>query len=266
MRFVAPTRAELSACVFRQPPLADWPCAAAWLQGPQFPEVDQLNHGWDGAWRFVEQTPQLLADGLHYEMRIHARAQIATRPHNWHDLFNALIWRRYPALKAALNRRQVAEIALMGDKCRSRAQCALTHFDEGGVIVVLRDRAVLERWDAHDWTGLFWHARESWRDGAIRAAVFGHALLEMALVPDKLITGKALAVVDDSDDGDAALAAVAAAIDAGDVLNDPQELRALPISGIPGWHAGNADAAFYRDAACFRPLRAGRQYPPPLAL
>lgn len=267
MRFVAPDRMEFSRDVLLRPPLAQWRDASGWLDAMQFPAVDELNRGWSDTWRFVAQTPALLADGLHYESRIHRRGQIATRADNWHDFFNALVWRRYPQLKAALNRRQVAEIALMGDKQRSRAQCALTHFDEGGVIVVLRDAQLLERWDAHDWTGLFWEAREDWAQGLIRAEVFGHALLEMALVPDKLITGKALAVVDtDGSASGAAIAALAAAIADGRLLNDPQELRALPVSGIPGWHRGNGEASFYAGAECFRPLRAGRRYPPPLTL
>lgn len=267
MRFVAPSRAALDPAVLSRPPLAAWSDAADWIAAAEFPSVAELNRGWEQSWRFVEQTPQLLADGLHYEMRIHARAEIATRADNWHDFFNALIWRRHAAVKAALNRRQVAEIARMGDKQRSRAQCALTHFDEGGVVVVLRDPALLACWDAHDWRGLFWDARQAWHDGRIRAEVFGHALLEMALVPGKLITGKAVAVLDD--DGvpmPQALNALAAAIAAGRLLNDPQELRALPISGIPGWHPANDDAAFYAEAECFRPLRAGRRYPPPLRM
>ena len=261
MRFFAPSRAQLDACVFAQPPLSAWPAEREWLQAAQFPAVETLNQGWDADWRFVEQTPQLLADGLHYETRIHREQRIATRADNWHDFFNALIWRRHTALKAALNRRQVAEIALMGDKARSRAQCALTHFDEGGIIVVLRDPALLQLWDRHDWHAFFWQSREAWLSGAIRAEVFGHALLEMALVRDKLITGKAVAVLDEHGSAGNHDAVVAAAIDSGALLTDPQELRALPISGIPGWHAANHEEAFYHEAECFRPLRAGRVYP-----
>ncbi|TDR44094.1 hypothetical protein DFR29_106241 [Tahibacter aquaticus] len=267
MRFVAPNRAELSRETLARPPLSLWPEHADWLASAQFPAVEELNAGWDSPWRFVAQTPALLADGLHYESRIHARREIATREDNWHDFFNALVWRRYPALKQALNARQVAEIARMGDRQRSRAQCALTHFDEGGIIVVLRDPALLPLWDAHDWHGLFWRSRQAWIDRSIDAHVFGHALLEMALVPGKLITGKALAVVDPSGAGSAAAAtAVAMAIATGQALNDPQELRALPISGVPGWHASTADEAFYREGECFQPLRAGRVYPAALRL
>jgi hypothetical protein len=265
--------------VFDRPPLASWCEFGALLRGPAWPSLSELNSFAGNAARagnavpeFIEQTPALLADGMHYEQRIAARGAIATRSGNWHDLLNALVWLRYPRLKAALNVRQVEEIALAGPKRRTRAQCALTHFDEAGVIVLLRDRALLARWDAHDWRGLFSHERDAWRDGRIGVQVFGHALLEHALRPGQLIVGKALAVVvsrcGDVEAGsapDAALCAVADAIRSGAALRDPQELRPLPLSGIPGWHDGNEEAAFYDDAPCFRPLRSGRIYPPPLS-
>ena len=40
--------------------------------------------------------------------------------------------------------------------------------------------------------GLFWRQRQTWLDGAIELDGFGHALLEHALSPDKLLVGKAL--------------------------------------------------------------------------
>jgi len=262
VRFIAPARDAVESCVFTRPPLAQWRdfaellCAAAW------PDVTALNRrSQAGSPRFVAQTRELLEDGLHYEQRIFDRGEIATRERNWHDLLNALVWLRFPALKAALNARQVAQIRRVGAKQRSRAQCALTHFDEAGVVVRVGDPELLERWDAHDWHSLFWRERAAWSDGRIEVVVFGHALLEHALRPAQLLVGKAL--VAHAASTDIALAAVAAAIDAGELLNDPQELRPLPLSGIPGWHTDNGNEDFYRSAPCFRPLRAGRRYPEP---
>jgi Protein of unknown function (DUF3025) len=271
MRFVAPSRQALDPLVFARPPLQQWGEFDNLLQGSDWPDVGALNGlidaaaGRDGP-RFVAQTPALLGDGLHYEQRILERAKIATRERNWHDLLNALVWLRFPTIKAGLNRRQVAEIAREGPKNRTRAQCALTHFDEAGVIVVLHDAALLALWDVHDWQGLFWRERSAWSDGRIQVAVFGHALLEHALSPGQLLVGKALAVftAPGIQVQDAAIRAVAEAIDAGQVLNDPQELRPLPLSGIPGWQPENTEAEFYQTAACFRPLRAGRSYPAPI--
>jgi hypothetical protein len=283
MRFVAPPRAEVAvdAELWRRPPLADFVVDYPWLRGRDWPSLAQLNQQLAGrahpqtgrALQFVAQTPQLLRDGLHYEQRSFQCGEISTRLENWHDLLNAAIWLRHTALKAAVNARYVAELPLAPLPERSRAQMALTHFDEGGVIVLLRDAQLLVAWDAHDWPALFFDHAEAWRQGRIEVIVFGHALLEHALRPSSLLVGKALALLlparatagaDAGADRLAAVADIAAAISAGRVLNDPQELRPLPLSGIPGWHAASTDRDFYRSAACFRPRRAGRTYPPPL--
>jgi len=267
MRFVSPAREEVDASVFSRLPLAGWAEFGHLLRGITWPtvaQVDALRRGLvAGAGtlpRFVEQTHELLGDGLHYEQRIADRGEVATRAGNWHDLFNALIWLRHPALKAALNARQVEEIAKVGTKARTRAQCALTHFDEAGVVVALNDPALLALWDAHDWHGLFWRERAAWCDGRIEVVLFGHALLEHALLPGQLLVGKAVVVA--AEDG--AVDRAAAAIRGGNLLNDPQELRPLPLSGIPGWHADNVRESFYSEAPCFRARRVGRSYPPPL--
>ncbi|MEO6689175.1 MAG: DUF3025 domain-containing protein, partial [Dokdonella sp.] len=228
---------------------------------------------------FRAQDIDLLADGLHYETRIAERELLATRACNTHDFFNGLIWLRHPVLKRALNSRQVADIRVVGPKQRTRGQCALTHFDEAGAIVWLADPELLPMWDAHDWAGLFLRERAAWGD-RIAVTVFGHALIEHVWTGSPLSTAKAVVVRVPASalaglcEGEgsivrcwpAAEAAVARAIESGELLTDPQESRPLPLAGIPGWHGANTMAAFYRDAPCFRPLRAGRCYPPPFAL
>lgn len=258
MRHVAPTREAFDRRVLAVPPLVHWQAYEPLIAAQAWPVTDELNAllPAGSSQHFVTQDKALLDDGLHYEERI-ARGAIATRAGNWHDLFNALVWLRYPALKRALNARQVEEIARMGPRERSRPQCALTHFDEAGIIVTLRDPRMLAAWDRHDWHALFWTHREAWLRGDARVEIFGHALLEHALTPDKLLVGKALVVMGDGDAVDACTRAIAG----GGILNDPQELRPLPVSGVPGWHAGTADEAFYTTAPCFQPIRAGRLYP-----
>lgn len=266
MRYRAPSREAVPPGVFEQPPLVDWQAYRELMVGPGWPSIDTLNR-WRPpgvSWHFAAQTPALLADGLHYEQRIADRGAIATREGNWHDLFNALAWLRHPALKQALNARQVDEIARMGPKLRSRAQYALTHFDEAGVLVTLSDVSLLEAWDRHDWFALFWLRRDAWLDGSVRVELFGHALLEHALTPDKLLVGKALVCVADTMTHGPGAGSCRAAIAEGHSLSDPLELRPLPLAGIPGWHAGNQTEAFHRSTPCYQPLRAGRCYPPPL--
>jgi hypothetical protein len=269
MRYVAPPRGQVDPRVFSRMPLAAWEEYAGLLQGDSWPSIDTLNALWpgDASTRFVAQDARLLADGMHYEQRIAELRQIATRPANWHDLLNAMVWLRYPALKQSLNRRQVDEIARMGPKQRSRAQYALTHFDEGGLLVVVSDPALMALWDAHDWHGLFWRQRQAWRDGSIRLELFGHALLEQALTPSQLLVGKALVfqchgAIDMQEVRDASTAAIAC----GQLLLDPQQLRPLPMPGIPGWHADNECEAFHLETACYQPRRIGREYPAPTAL
>jgi hypothetical protein len=264
---VAPAREAVDPSVFGLEPLRDWAEYGDWLSDARWPSIDDLNARWPRHVheRFIAQTRELLDDGLHYEERIAERSLIATREENWHDLFNAMIWLRHPSLKRALNKQQAADVAEFGRRERSRPQCAQTHFDEAGVVVTIRDPALLALWDAHDWYGLFWRHRDAWSEGAIKVEVFGHALLEHALTPGKLLVGKALVVLDEGVAGGAnAIERCASCIADGQVLRDPQELRPLPLSGIPGWHADNDAETFHLAAACYQPLREGRAYPAPL--
>lgn len=267
-RYVAPARGEIVAATFAHPAFAEIAPWIDWGLSPEWPGVDVLNAALDGTahaqsgrrLRFVAQTPELLSDGLHYEARIFEQGAIATRTGNWHDLLNAMVWCRFPAIKSALNLRQYRDVVRVGAKQRTPAQYAQTLFDEGGAIVQVRDAALLPLWDAHDWRELFRPGH--WHSGAIRLRVFGHALMEHALTPGKLMTAKCLVWQGDPAGFDG-VAATASAIADGRWLNDPQELRPLPVSGIPGWHAPQ-DEAFYAAAECFRPARPGRTYPAPL--
>ena len=244
------------------------------------PAIDRMSnllaeceHG--GPLRFAAQTDALLADGLHYEQRIAERGIIATRERASHDLFNAIVWLRHSALKRAMNSRQVADIARVGPKQRTRGQCALTHFDEAGAIVWLADPDLAAAWNAHDWPALFLKNHAAW-GSRIALTVIGHALFDYALEHGEAPVAKALAIhVDKAEIAARSDAAsipawaqaerwMAESIESGRLLADPQELRPLPLAGIPGWHRGEQSEPFYATAPCFRPLRPGRRYPAPL--
>jgi len=226
---------------------------------------------------FAAQTGALLGDGLHYEQRIAERGEIATREGDAHDFFNAMVWLAHAEIKLAMNARQVADISRVGPKRRTRGQCALTHFDEAGAIVWIAEPSLLAPWDTHDWTALFLKHASSW-GVTIGVTLVGHALFEYAIEHEAMPVAKALVVRVDRDAlgarmaGSVALGAwpeaervVAGAIAHGDLLADPQELRPLPLAGIPGWSGVEQSETFYASAPCFRPLRAGRRYPPPSA-
>ncbi|WP_305804732.1 DUF3025 domain-containing protein [Stenotrophomonas sp. YIM B06876] len=262
-RFVAPLRGQVDPACFAHPLFEGCAGFEDWLRAANWPDIDALNARLPlPGRRFVAQDQALLDDGLHYETRIAERGQIATRAENWHDLFNAIVWGRYPAIKTALNARQCRHIARMGPGQRNRAQSALTQFDETGVIVRVRDPALLALWDRHAWAGLFQTHARSWHQGDIAiVAVIGHALLEQGLLAGRRMVGKC--VVMPGEDDAAGVAGLAAAITQGRLLNDPLELRPLPLAGVPGWHR-QQDAAFYAQSDYFRPLRDGRVYPAPL--
>lgn len=275
MRFVAPERSAIAVARWSHPAFAGLAKFHDLLAGEHWPTVAELDarlapieHRRTGRRvRLVEQTSKLLSEDVHYEQRILERGELSTRAGNWHDLLNALVWKTQPALKSAVNARYVADIDPAAPRRRSRAQCALAHFDEAGAVVLLSDPALLDAWDRHDWQGLFVARRGAWSDGTARVVLFGHALMEHALAPWQLMVGKCVVVVVAAPPDDAMTAAavdrVADRIAGGDLLVDPQELRPLPLSGIPGWDARNGDRSFYATAPCFRALREGRRYPAP---
>lgn len=265
MRFRAPPREAVPAACFDHPVFAGFQRWRAWLDQGCWPSCEALEAAAAAeghALRFVAQTPELLADGLHYEQRIAAGRGIATREENWHDLLNALIWLRWTAVKQAMNARQVADIARLGPKQRSPAQQALTHFDEAGLLVLLRDAQAVADWDAHAWTRLF----PALQPDDFAVVVIGHALLEHALDPERLLVGKALVAIDAQLDVEAWVERLAAGVREGSLLQDPQSLRPLPLMGLRGWHPRSGDPGFCAEAPCFQPLRAGRRYPAPLCL
>jgi Protein of unknown function (DUF3025) len=273
MRFIAPARADLDASIFQHPvflSLAEQHLRLC--QTESWPDVDYLNTLWsmpsyaaNTVHQFVAQ--EMLSDELHYEQRIAEYGGIATRTENWHDLFNAFIWLRFPAIKAALNARQCQDIARVGVKQRTRSQCALTHFDEAGAVIRIADSELLKHWDAHDWPAFFAAWQPAYEAGTAQLWLFGHSIFEHALNPDIALVAKALVFVCQEPMSDAEMDSfLAARIVKQQCLMDPQELRPIPLSGIANWHALYGQADFYQAVPCFRPKRPGKLYPEPLHL
>ncbi len=204
--------------------------------------AETLNRG--GALRrFV--PAQAAPPGEAYEAFIARTGCVPTRD-NLHDFFNGGIWHLQPALKARLNALQAAAIARDGiGPVRGPLRDALTRFDEYGALLDGPDgvvQAMLAALRRKAWRELFVDQRSLW--SRVRLQIFGHALLEqLTVAPRKSLTAFVF-------DGDALRAAE------GDWLQGP--LLPLPVAGVPGWHAGNHDAAFYDDAAVFRPRREGK--------
>lgn len=186
-----------------------------------------------------------------YETHILDTGDVPTRADTWHDVLNALVWLRFPLFKAALNAAHGAALAAETDARRGRRRDALTVLDESGVWVVSRD-PILPRWLVErKWQALFSEAR-SRVEADMCFVVVGHALLEKALAPYPSMTGKCLILVSETLDADTADALAATALA---TVTTPRELAPLPVQGIPGWDAENANDAYYANQTIFRPPR-----------
>lgn len=200
------------------------------------------------------------ADGLAYECRIWTQGAVETRPDNWHDFFNALIWLTFPRSKRAITARHVAAMAPAGT-ARGQVRDALTHFDECGLVVLSTQPELLDLLRAHCWRELFVDRRQAVR-AAMRFVVFGHATYEALLQPFRGLTAKAILY----EIGDDWLALsgrdLNAALDerlAGDFAAGrhaaPRSLQPVPLLGIPGVTPDSEDPAYYADTGQFRPAR-----------
>lgn len=202
------------------------------------------------------------AAGAPYEQHIWRSGEVPTRRGErggWHDLFNALVWLAFPAVKAQLNRLQAETIAAHGvGPSRGELRDAATLFDESGAIVVTRDAELGVALREMRWRDLFVAARTRFA-ADVRVIVFGHALLDKLRAPYKaacaqawLIDWQAHDALPQAHELDAFLAGQ---LHAG-ALRTPA-FAPLPVLGVPGWWTANEDAAFYDDAVVFRPARGG---------
>ena len=248
---------------------------ASHLPAGQWPDVRILNNVADEfGWRLVNSigarirfVPQLGRPARFedtFEPRGYLRGEVMVRESNWHDLFNALVWMAFPAIKAAINQRQYESLKAQADGQRSPAGDALTMFDEDGMVVLSANTELLELIRRFRWKELFWKRRDEVRT-EIRFLLFGHALYEKALRPFVGMTGKSvLLTVPPATmklEGDALNAEVDRLVAA--YIREPanllhgKSLSPLPVLGVPGWWAPNEAAAFYEVTSYFRPGRSG---------
>lgn len=126
-----------------------------------------------------------------YDARIQGEGWVPTRPSNWHDFLNALVWATFPASKRALHARQhQAMMARLGDAPdtlpdrRTREQDGLAILDEGSLLVlvdVARVDTFAAALEARDTVA----AHEEITRGNAVALVFGHALYESLLPAER---------------------------------------------------------------------------------
>lgn len=205
------------------------------------------------------------AGGMPYEIRVYEYGELECREHNWHDLFNVLVWLTFPRAKAALNARHYAAWSDASAGGRGAVRDSLTLFDESGLVVLSADSTLLQMIRDFRWKALFWDRRAEVVSD-MRFLPFGHALCEKALAPYRGMTGHALLMEVGADVLELPLAEQMRIVDELLAVRvaDPQamlttrQLAPLPVLGVPDWCAGNADAAYYDDARYFRPGRSER--------
>ena len=195
----------------------------------------------------------------YYEQIIYKQGRVPTRPENWHDLFNGLIWLMFPQTKALLNRLHMQDIEGFGLSPRTKRRNHITHFDECGVVIVCKDSVIPDLLAEHQWMDAFWQHRGCWHQ-EVQVWVFGHANLEMLISPFVGLTGKWVEISVDDSYFDLAIREQLEVIDKklfekieNGLFSQHKPLKPLPLLGIPGWTPDNENADYYRNTEYFRP-------------
>ena len=215
--------------------------------------------------RFVAQVYGKLPFEAQYEPRCYLKGEVPTREHNWHDLFNALVWLAFPLSKAAINARHYRALTCACDAQESQRGAVRdmnTLFDESGVIVACADAELVALLRDFKWKDLFWQRRAQVQAN-MGFYLFGHGLYEKALHPYIGLTGQGLLLMVEQEFFCWPLAQqlayldkrVAGYLNAEEHCRSTRELTPVPLLGIPGWAAGNECAAYYDNTRYFRPGR-----------
>lgn len=220
--------------------------------------------------RFVPQQQGKLSFEAQYEPRCYLSGEVQMRTHNLHDLFNALVWLTFPAIKAAINARHYrvladAGVADAGRSQRGAVRDVNTLLDESGVIVACADRELAGLLVDFKWKELFWQRRERVKQN-MGFYLLGHGLYEKALHPYVGMTGQGLLVSVEPEFFAKTTARQLEHLDR--MLADrlgvresslaTRELSPVPLLGIPGWAADSNCERYYENTAYFRPGRRGQ--------
>lgn len=122
-----------------------------------------------------------------YDARIHLSGAVPTRPNNWHDFLNALVWATFPRAKQVFHARQYAAVTARIDEgarvlpgTRTRELDGLAILDEGGMILLVEtalEQEIVEWIDGKNLDAV----RGVVEEGRVAALLFGHALYETLL-------------------------------------------------------------------------------------
>jgi len=235
-------------------PLTDWPTPA------QYDELARLvPHAADVALpRFVSQNRDQIQRCGGYEEHVAKLATVPTRPGNWHDFFNMVVWAHFPKLRWALNALHVDPNLGPKDPRNGRApaQNLAATLDEAGMLVTSTSSAVLNELRALRFKRVFWEMRAEVLE-TTRFWLVGHGMFESLLTPHTALAARSLLLhVPSHPSGEAGerfrweLDALAAAHVHAWRTTRPV-LDIVPLLAIPGYH-DNDSAAFYDDPSNIR--------------
>jgi hypothetical protein len=221
---------DVAARVGLAAPGAAWPdvasvdAALAPLAGVRFIARDKV--------RTRRRAGRAIDGDAIYEIHISSRREVPTRPDSAHDLLNALAWAAFPAGKwsltvqlAAAQRERLVDRPWRLPGARTRRHDRLALIDEGGILIASAVSPGAEALTA------------DLASGRARALIFGHALLEHALEGSLDVWGAALVFPVDPTGSVADVrarldAALAAALDGGALLDDPETLPRLGLAEL----------------------------------
>jgi hypothetical protein len=134
--------------------------------------------------RFVSQNRADVERAGGYEQHVARLAAVPTRPENWHDFFNMVVWAHFPKLRWALNALHVDPDAGPKDPRNGRApaQNLAATFDESGMLVLSTSQSVLDDLRELKFRRVFWERRTELL-ATTRFWLVGHGLFESLLRP-----------------------------------------------------------------------------------
>jgi len=267
---------EQLAKLLESPILAPLQPVLARLETRDFPTLHDLNKLLDlvkpalnvqagHPLRFVPQAKGRMGFESQYEPRCFLTGEVQTRPDNWHDLFNALVWLTFPKAKAAINAQHYQALSAKHDSStsqRGKVRDTATLLDESGVFVASANPELTKLLLTFQWKELFWHRREQVRN-EMGFYVFGHGLYEKALKPYTGMTGQGLITPVKADFFERCLQeqlseidqTLAQYLDSKENCLVPSELHPIPLLGVPGLCLDNERASYYDNTTYFRPGR-----------
>jgi hypothetical protein len=207
---------------------------------------------------FVKEDREAVRRVGGYEQHVARLSAVPTRPDNWHDFFNMIVWAHFPKLRWALNALHVDPDAGPKDPRNGRApaQNLAATFDEAGMLVLSSSRSVLKELRALRFRRAFWDMRAELL-ATTRFWVVGHGMLEALLQPRAGLAVRGLlmytpAVPPPATDDQLRFHIDAIAAERARAWSRARDvLDPLPILAIPGY-SDNDCAQFYDD---FRNIR-----------